>query len=91
LNGTVDLLRVYDRALMHTDAIANWRNASGISGPAVSAEAPRLASPQSLLTTPYPLATPVSARSEDKLIMPVEPTTQVTLPAQLPLKPDTSF
>ena len=37
LNGTVDLLRIYDRALMHTEAIANWRNASGISGPAVSA------------------------------------------------------
>jgi len=37
LNGAVELLRVYDRALMHTEAIANWRNASGISGPAVSA------------------------------------------------------
>ncbi len=37
LNGTVDILRVYDRALMHTESIANFRNAAGISGPAVSA------------------------------------------------------
>lgn len=37
LNGTVDLLRVYDRALMHTESIANFRHASGISGPAVTA------------------------------------------------------
>jgi hypothetical protein len=60
-------------------------------GPAVSAEAPRLASPQSLLTTPYPSATPISARNGEKLTAPAAPTTQVTLPARLPLKPDSSF
>jgi hypothetical protein len=60
-------------------------------GPAVSAEAPRLASPQSLLTTPHPSATPISVRSGETLVAPVEPTTQVTLPAQLPLKPNSSF
>jgi PKD repeat protein len=37
LAGAVDLLRVYDRTLMHTEAVANWRHAAGISGPAVSA------------------------------------------------------
>lgn len=60
-------------------------------GPAVSAEAPRLASPQSLLTTPNPSATPISARSGEKLVAPIEPKTQATLPAQLPLKPNSSF
>lgn len=56
-------------------------------GPAVSAEAPRLASPPSLLTTPYPSATPISIRS----VEPLEPATRVTLPAQLPSRPDSSF
>jgi hypothetical protein len=60
-------------------------------GPAVSAEAPRLASPQSLLTTPYPSATPISIRNSKSVMQPLEPATQVTLPAQLPLKPDSSF
>jgi len=60
-------------------------------GPAVSAEAPRLASPQSLLTTPYPSATPVSVRDAERVLEPLEPATQVTLPAQLPPRPDSSF
>ena len=60
-------------------------------GPAVSAEAPRLASPQSLLTTPYPSATPISIRRAESVMEPLEPATQVTLPAQLPPRPDSSF
>ncbi len=60
-------------------------------GPAVSAEAPRLASPQSLLTTPYPSATPISIGSAESVMGSLEPATQVTLPAQLPPRPDSSF
>jgi hypothetical protein len=60
-------------------------------GPAVSAEAPRLASPQSLLTTPHPSATPISIGSAGNVMGVLEPVTQVTLPAQLPPRPDSSF
>ena len=60
-------------------------------GPAVSAEAPRLASPQSLLTTPSPSATPISIGSAGSIMGSLEPATQVTLPAQLPPRPDSSF
>ncbi len=59
--------------------------------PAVSAEAPQMASPQSYLSTPHPSATPISARVTEHRGISANPTVQVTLPAELPIKPNSSF